>query len=166
MNKRSRPHYTNKNSIQTLREGLEEYYAANPGIDNPHLMPPDFAKILLAHDASHVIFGCDTDMYDELRLLPLTWLTSDYKFRDYLRDRKHPAVDVMYQDFVKQYGLVWLYGSILIVLPRLLPEIIVMWFKTRTSRQYVPFLEFEPLLERSLLDIRHEFGLLEFVKGS
>ncbi len=168
MSQRPRPHYTDKNSTQTVREGLEEYYAENPNVTNPRELPPEFAKILLAHDVSHIVYGCDTDMYDELKLLPLTWWTSNYKFRDHLRTIQDPtispAIGVMYDDLLKQYGLLWLYGSILLVLPRLLPELIVMWFKTRQRQRFVPFLNFEPLLERSLLDIRHEFDLLPFFK--
>ncbi|MEI2580474.1 hypothetical protein [Scytonema sp. PRP1] len=165
MIQRTRPQYTDKNSTQTLRQGLEEYYAANPDFTHPNQMPPDFAKIMLAHDASHVVFGCDTDMYDELKLLPLTFLVSDYKFRDWLRDRKNPAVDVMYDDLVKRQGLLWLYGSILAVLPRFLPELVMMWFKTRGSRKYYPFFDFEPLLDHSVLDIRQEFGLLPLLSS-
>lgn len=164
MTRRTRPKYTDKNSIQTLQQGMEEYYTTNPGLIQPSQMPPDFAKILLAHDVSHVILGCDTDMYDELRLLPLTFFTSDYKFCDYLRDRKNPAVDVMYDDLVKQHGLLWLYGSIFIVLPRLLPELVVMWFKSRGVQEYYPFFNYEPLLNYSLLEIRQKFGLLAWIK--
>jgi hypothetical protein len=164
MAQRPRPQYTYKNSRQTLQQGLEEYYAANRDFTHPNQMPPDFAKILLAHDVSHVVFGCDTDMYDELKLLPLTFLASDYKFRDYLRDRKNPAVDVMYDDLVKRHGLLWLYCSIFLVLPRLVPDLIVMWFKTRGLRKYYPFFEYKPLLERALLDVRQEFSLLELLK--
>ena len=82
---------------------------------------------MFAHDASHVIYGCDTDMYDEIKILPLTFSTSDFKFRDYLRERKNPAVDVMYDDLIKRHGVLWLYSSILVVLPQLLPELILMW---------------------------------------
>lgn len=164
MAQRTRPQYTDKNSTQTLGQGLEEYYAANPDFTHPSQLPPDFAKILLAHDVSHVVFGCDTDMYDELKLLPLTFWASDYKFRDYLRDRKNPAVDVMYDDLVKRHGLLWLYSSIFLVLPRLLPELIVMWFKTRGLRKYYPFFEYKSQLDRPLLDIRQEFSLLELFK--
>jgi ubiquinone biosynthesis protein Coq4 len=71
MNKRLRPRYTDKNSVQTLQEGLEEYYIINSDFTHPSTQPEDFAKILLAHDASHVIYGCDTDMYDELNFEPL-----------------------------------------------------------------------------------------------
>lgn len=164
MSDRPRPRYTDKNSTQTLREGLEEYYAVNSDFSHPSTQPPDFAKIMFAHDASHVIYGCDTDMYDELKILPLTFWTSDFKFRDYLRERKNPAVDVMYEDLIKRHGVLWLYSSILVVIPKLLPELISIWVKTRKRQLYVPFLNFEPLLDRSLLDIRTEFEILPFIK--
>ncbi|HBE47333.1 MAG TPA: hypothetical protein DDW76_00580 [Cyanobacteria bacterium UBA11369] len=164
MSDRPRPRYTDKNSTQTLRQGLEEYYAVNSEFSHPSTQPPDFAKIMFAHDASHVIYGCDTDMYDELKILPLTFWTSDFKLRDYLRERKNPAVDVMYQDLIKRHGVLWLYSSILIVIPQLLPELISIWFKTRKRQRYVPFLNFEPLLDRSLLEIRTEFEILAFIK--
>ncbi len=168
-----RPHYTYRHSTQTLQEGLEEYYALNPHITDPRKLPPDFAKILIAHDVSHVILGCDTNMYDELKLLPLTFWTSDFKFDDYIRTRKDPkikpAIDMMYDDLIKQHGVLWLYGSILLVLPRLLPEIIKIWLQTRTRRKFYPFLEYESLgyqakseskAEHSLLEIRQEYDLL------
>ena len=43
MNKRPRPRYTDKNSIQTLREGLEEYYTVNSDFTHPSTQPEDFA---------------------------------------------------------------------------------------------------------------------------
>jgi len=39
-----------------------------------------------------------------------------------------------------------------------------MWFKTRHRQLEVPFLDFESLLGRSLLDIRQEFDILSFIK--
>jgi hypothetical protein len=164
MSDRPRPCYTDKNSTQTLREGLKEYYKVNSDFSHPSTQPPDFAKIMYAHDASHVIYGCDTDMYDEIKILPLTFWTSDFKFRDYLRERQNPAVDVMYRDLIKRHGVLWLYSSILVVIPQVLPELISIWFKTRKHKHYVPFLDFQPLLERSLLDIRTEFEILPFIK--
>jgi hypothetical protein len=78
--------------------------------------------------------------------------------------RKNPAVDVMYEDLIKRHGVIWLYFSILLVLPQLLPELILIWLKTRNRINRVPFLEFESLLNRSLLDIRQQFELLDFMK--
>ncbi|MBW4534465.1 MAG: hypothetical protein KME09_11070 [Pleurocapsa minor HA4230-MV1] len=167
MIKRSLPKYLNKHSTQTLQQGLEEYYAINSNITDPRKLPPEFAQILLAHDITHIVLGCDTNMYDEIKLLPLSFWTSDFKFSDYLNTRKdpkiRPAIDIMYDDLIKQHGL-WLYSSILFVLPRLLPEVIVIWFKTRGTRKYYPFLDYEFLLNRSLLEIRQEFSLLPLIR--
>lgn len=168
MSKHSPPRYIDKNSYQTLRQGLEEYYAVNPNVTDPQKQPLEFAKILLAHDVSHVVYGCDTSMYDELKLLPLTWWTSNYKFRDHLRTLKDPtispAIKAMYDDLVKEHGVIWLYASIFFVLPQLLPELISMWRQSRQRQRFVPFLDFEPLLDRSLLEIRQEFDLLPLIK--
>ena len=130
-------------------------------------------KILIAHDVAHVILGCDTDMYDELKLLPLTFWTSDFKCSDYIRTRKDPkikpVIDIIYDDLIKQHGVLWLYSSILFVLPSLLPEIIKIWLQTRIRRKFYPFLEDESWryqtksdskVDRSLLEIRQDYDLL------
>ncbi|MEP0914704.1 hypothetical protein NDI45_27770 [Leptolyngbya sp. GB1-A1] len=159
-----RPRYIDKNSTQTLREGLAEYYALNPHITDPATQPSDFAKILRAHDVGHVIYGCDTGMFDELKILPLFWWTSECTFQTYLKMKNSPAVDVMYEDMIKKKGTLRLYGSILKVLPGVVLELIPIWFKTRNRQKLLPFLNFEPLMERSLLNIRQEYDLLPFFK--
>jgi hypothetical protein len=159
----SRPQYAAKNSTQTLREGLEEYYMLNPHLTSPDTQPPEFAKILRAHDAGHVIYGCDTGMYDELKILPLFWWTSECTFQQFRKMRNTPAVDVMYDDMIREKGVLWLYGEVFKVLPRLIPKLISLWARTRDRTQRVPFLEYEPLLDRPLLDIRQEFELLPLI---
>jgi hypothetical protein len=161
---RQTSHYLDKTSTQTLREGLAEYYAHNPHVTPPETQPSEFAKILLAHDIVHVIYGLDTGMYDELKLLPLSWWTSECTFRTYLKMKDSPAVDVMYADMIEEKGVLWLYGTVLKVLPALIPALIPIWFKTRKLQKRLPFLEFAPLLDRSLLDIRQEFDLLQFIE--
>jgi hypothetical protein len=168
MKKRIRPLYTYKESNQTLKEGLEEYYAINPSVTDPRKEIPEFGKILLAHDISHVVYGCDTNMYDELKILPLSFWTSDFRFKDYINTRKDPkikpAIDIMYKDLIAKHGILWLYSSIFLVLPLLMPELIVIWFKTRGDRKYFPFFGYDSCFDRSLLEIRQEFGLLEFLR--
>jgi hypothetical protein len=159
-----KPRYMDKLSTQTLREGLAEYYVLNPHITDPATQPSDFARILRAHDVGHVIYGCDTGMYDELKILPLFWWTSECTFQTYLKMKNSPAVDVMYEDMIKEKGAFWLYKSMLKVLPGVILELIPIWFKTRNRNKLLPFLEFELLLDCSLLDIRQEFELLPFVK--
>jgi hypothetical protein len=158
-----RPHYADKTSTQTLREGLAEYYALNPNLTSPESQPPEFSAILRAHDVGHVIYGCDTGMYDELKILPLFWWTSECTFGIFRKMRNTPAVDVMYADMIQEKGLLWLYGAVLKVLPPLMPVLLSLWFKTRNRTHRVPFLEFAPLLDRSLLDIRQEYDLLPLI---
>jgi hypothetical protein len=157
------PQYMSKASTQTLREGLAEYYALNPHVTAPETQPSEFAQILRSHDVGHVIYGCDTGMYDELKILPLFWWTSECTFKTYLKMKNSPAVDVMYADMIKEKGTLWLYGAVLKVLPAITLALIPIWFKTRKRQKLLPFLNFEPLLDRSLLDIRQEFDLLQFV---
>ena len=159
-----RPRYVDKGSTQTLQEGLVEYYALNPHITPPDTQPPEFAKILCAHDVGHVIYGCDTGMYDELKILPLFWWTSECTLQRFQQMRRTPAVDVMYEDMIKEKGALWLYGEIFRVIPLLIPELISIWVKSRNRKKRVPFLDFQPLLSRSLLEIRQEFDLLPFIK--
>jgi hypothetical protein len=158
-----KPLYLDKHSTQTLRAGIAEYYDCNPHVTNPATQPSEFAQILLAHDAGHVIYGCDTGMFDELKILSLFWWTSECTFGTYLQMKDSPAVDVMYDDMIREKGSLWLFGAVLRVLPKLIPTLIPICFKTRNRQKLVPFLEFEPLLDRSLLDIRTEFDLLQFI---
>ncbi|WP_242025713.1 hypothetical protein [Leptolyngbya sp. FACHB-36] len=164
MGKLTRPRYMDRTSTQTLQEGLKEYYASNPHLTPPETQPSEFAKILLAHDVGHVIYGCDTGMYDEAKILPLFWWTSECTFQRFREMRNTPAVDVMYDDMIKEKGVLWLYSEFIKVIPPLIPELISIWLKTRKRSKRVPFLEFEPLLDRTLLDIRQEFDLLQFIK--
>lgn len=159
-----KPRYKDKRSTQTLREGLEEYYALNPHVTQPDTQPSDFAQILLAHDVEHVLYGLDTGMHDELKLLPLAWWTSECTFRRYLTMKDSPAVDVMYADLIREKGAFWLYRTVLSVLPGVFLEVIPIWFQTRHRQKLLPFFEFEPLLERSLHDIRQDYALLPFIK--
>jgi hypothetical protein len=53
--------------------GLEEYGKLNLHIAGPAAQPKEFGEILGAHDVVHVIFGCDTIMRDELKILPMFW---------------------------------------------------------------------------------------------
>lgn len=156
--------YMDKQSTQTLREGLAEYYALNPHITDPATQPSAFGHILRSHDVGHVIYGCDTGMHDELKILPLFWWTSECTFRTYLRMKNSPAVDVMYEDMIQKKGVLWLYGAVLRVLPGVILDLVSNWFKTRNRQKLLPFLEYEPLLDRALLDIREEFDLLPLLK--
>ena len=60
--------YQRQESTQTLREGLAEYYRSNPDLLAPRELPDRARRSLLAHDAAHVVFGCDTSARGEIAL--------------------------------------------------------------------------------------------------
>jgi len=162
--------YTEKHSTQTLRQGMEEYFKANPQITYPARMRADFSKLLMAHDITHVVFGYDTDMCDEWRLFFFTFFVSTYTFKDYVRayqdwmaDRKDPAVSALLNDVMKGQNAFSWYSWAVVSLLLVLPEIVVMWFQTRGHQKSWSYYEYEPMFERSLLEIRQEFSLLGFI---
>jgi hypothetical protein len=57
----------------------------------------------------------------------------------YLKMKDSPAVDVMYDDMIKEKGVLWLYGAVFKVLPILVPALIPIWFKPRKRQKLVLF---------------------------
>lgn len=60
--------YQRQDSTQTLREGIAEYYRSDPRLLAPRDLPDQVRRSLLAHDAAHVVFGCDTSARGEIAL--------------------------------------------------------------------------------------------------
>jgi len=157
------PKNMNKFSSQTLAEGLEEYYRLNPQITDPSTQPEEFSNILKAHDVGHVIYACDTGMRDELKILPMFWWSSECSFSTYLTMKNSPAVDVMYRDMVSEKGELNLILSIIKTLPLVFLDVIPIWLKTRKRRKLLPFLGYQCLLNRRLVDIRKEYDLIGII---
>lgn len=57
--------FQRQDSRQTLAQGVEEYFAVNPGLATGRLMSPVAAEFFRCHDVAHVVFGCDVTLEDE-----------------------------------------------------------------------------------------------------
>jgi len=57
--------FQRQESLQTLAQGVEEYFAANPGLAQGRGMSPEAQEFFRCHDAAHVLFGCGTALDDE-----------------------------------------------------------------------------------------------------
>ena len=78
--------YTQQNSSQTLKEGLQEYYDSNPQ------EVKDFAKkipFLVDHDITHVIFGLGTSIEEESLLDTWTIRGTDISWKQILIILEH-----------------------------------------------------------------------------
>ena len=58
--------YQKQDSPQTLSEGIAEYFTAYKQHLNTRVLTPDADEFFRCHDASHVVFGCDISLSDEL----------------------------------------------------------------------------------------------------
>ena len=95
--------------MQTLAEGLEEYYAANAGIvTRPSNLPPESVALFKGHDTGHVIFGLSTSLTDEAMADTRILLSTDAGFWRYSR---YLTADEQTKAIFKQvgYGKVALY---------------------------------------------------------
>ncbi len=58
--------YQEQDSKQTLSEGIAEFFAANKQHFKTRVLTPEADEFFRCHDASHVVFGCDISLNDEL----------------------------------------------------------------------------------------------------
>lgn len=58
-------HYQYQHSSQTLRQGLDEYFAAHPGLPQGRDLSPAAQSFFDAHDRVHVVYGCNISLTGE-----------------------------------------------------------------------------------------------------
>lgn len=140
--------YQQQNSALTLDDGLGEYRRVNP-----HLIEssdPQSVEMLRCHDATHVVFGCDTDLRGEVLVHAWTVLGTTQSIRD-----AHQATGAMeHQQLFADLGL-----RAGLVAFRTIPGIArVIRRGLRMSRKW-PYSAFQPYLDRPLAEIRREFDI-------
>jgi len=145
------PEYPRQDSRQTLREGLAEYRARNPGLLEAGEMAPEAAALFRQHDAAHVVFGCDTSLRGETLVDTWTIFASSIGLRGYLAYLRLPQVNQIFSEA----------GPLRVALAgvRCLPDVLrVLWRSRRLSRKW-PWKEYADFLDRPLREIRDEFHI-------
>jgi hypothetical protein len=57
--------FQHQESEQTLAQGIQEYFSANPGLAQARRMSPEAQEFFRCHDVVHVAFGCVVALDDE-----------------------------------------------------------------------------------------------------
>lgn len=145
--------YQQQESQLTLREGLDEYFAANPGLlDASATSSRALGTYLANHDVSHVVFGTSTSLRGEMLQDTWTFLAIDVSAVRYVREfvREEEGRQVMKEAIRPNAlpGMLWLLGQ----LPRLLRV------SRRMERKWL-WEGWEPYLDEPLGKIRSEFGI-------
>ena len=144
--------YKVRDSQQTLAEALEEYYQANLGVvARPSSLPAESAVLFRSHDICHVIFGLDTTLADETIADTRTLLSTDVGWGKYLTYFNDPLARAVF----KTLGL---WRSLLVTI-RTAPRIMRAIQETRNMKKKWPWLPPESFLDRTLADLRSEFGI-------
>lgn len=149
--------YQSQDSQQTLREAIEEYHHYLTNIGRKILTDsPDAAiSVWLYHDATHVLFGHDTSLEGEATLDFWVFFGSDFSWKT-LRDYQQiPEIKALSRAVVGQLGILFI--------PR------VYWRNrkalwqviknTRKMHKKWPFERPGKFLDRTLADLRQEFGI-------
>lgn len=143
--------YEDQQSLQSLREGLEEYYASGPELLPPENVSEDVRLGLRAHDATHVVFGCDTSVRGEVTLARWSLLGASDAIPIYLRGLREKETRFLFADFFRKIRPLSLLLAALDGSRALL--------RSFRMRKRWPTLDWESYADRTLAEIRTEFGI-------
>ena len=139
----------------TLREGIAEYHAYLEAIGRKAMVDYAGSRLILEHDATHVIFGMDTSLEQEAGLD--TWLIFGCQYRwRYLRGYAQlPEIKALYKALTKDGGwflLIKLYWKCLGLKWRIIR-------RTRRMTHKWPFQFPEAWLDQSVASLRAQHGI-------
>lgn len=145
--------YQIQESVQTLAEGLEEYYRANAGkVLGPCDLPPESTALFRSHDMRHVIFGLGTTIYDEAMVDTRTMLSCDVGAERYLR---YLETDQRAREVFKRLGYFRCVWATVVATPRMCLALIELWRKKKRWPWEPP----ESYQDRTLSELRNEHGI-------
>lgn len=147
--------YQQQDCAMTLREGIDEYRAYLTAIDRKVMLDGSESRLLLEHDATHVIFGMDTTLEQEAGLD--SWLLWGCQWRlSYIRGYGNlPEIKALYRALIKEFGwlgVVRLYWKTLKLKGR-------VFKRSRSMLKKWPYEFPEAWLNRSINELRQEHGL-------
>lgn len=146
-----RHHFESPGSRQTLREGLAEYFAANPALKRDgDLVSPEARLFFRCHDTVHVVYGRGTTMVDEA-VVKLATLWGTTGGRSALRGyRLHESLDIYRHLDARDTAIALLAAPYLLVR--------TAWRCSRQASKW-PWADHDQFLETPLCTLRERFGI-------
>lgn len=143
--------YMRPDATMTLREGLEEYYTTIEGLITEENAPAEVAELFRFHDTCHVVFGCDTSLHGEA--LADTWsiFGSTVTLKTYQRYLQLTETQSVFKSMTMA-DIVSMLGETTTSMP------VAFWRAMHMTHKW-PFRDHEQYLDRSLKEIRDEFGI-------
>ena len=147
--------YQKQDCELTLREGLECYYQSFPESKEILKDSPESGYLLRDHDCTHVIFGLDISIDQEAILDTWVLWGTSYKLSYLNQYRKLPQLKEFNKNLIKELRV----RGILKLLSSVLRNKIIVFKRTRKMKKKWPFKHPEAYLERSIFELRNEYGI-------
>ena len=139
----------------TLKEGIECYRDYLIQNNRKILVDGPGSSLIRDHDATHVIFGLDTTLEEESMLDSWVIWGTQYKFSYLNQYRKLPDLKEFNKNLFKELGIKGFFN----LLGSVLRNKITVFKRTRKMSKKWPFRVPEEYLEKSILDLRSEYGI-------
>ena len=147
--------YQDQDCCLTLREGIEAYHAYLHALNRKVMIDAPSSRLLLEHDATHVIFGLNTTLEQEAALDTWLFLGCRFKWRYVKEYGRLPELKALYAALIKECG--WM------LLPRIYWQTLGMkWRVLRRTRRMTakwPFQFPEAYLDETIAELRARHGI-------
>ena len=140
----------------TLRNGLNELYEKQPEVG---ASAERVGQLFVDHDATHVLFGCNTTFQDEALLDAWTLGGTDITWKDAMAYSRMPEVKEIIEQLAKDEG-----GKLRLYLKYMwsvLPKVLSVRFgRVRRMKKRWPYHGItEEMWNRPIRDLREEYGI-------
>jgi len=144
--------YLNINSTQTLREAVFELRSAEKaGNDASVNVVPELLNDIDEHDAIHVLFGCSTNLFDEIIAHVWTLFGTTMKLSNMARVNMH-------KDHRQVLSIIGHRRLLKAWLRNILSIVTVIYRSIHMNRRW-PAEQYTSFLDQRLCDIRKEYGI-------
>jgi len=143
--------YQQQDCTLTLTQCLEEFYAGNSEKFKKPQPVDDWTTLLLFHDATHVVFGLDTDIVDEALGDTWTMLGTNLSSKEYLRYLKEDGA----KELIREVGWKKMIKGTLSAIPRAFK----VFISSRKMNKKWPIHDFQKYLDKPINEIRIEFNM-------
>lgn len=144
--------YLNPQSIQTLRQGIYEFYQAEVAEnDASDTVAPELLADIDMHDAIHVLFGCPTHLGGEILAHVWTAFGTTVPLQAMHRVNRHPD----HRNVLAEIG----HRHLLKTWLKSIPQILMTVIRGLRMKRRWPAEHYVVYLDQHLCDLRQEFGI-------
>jgi ubiquinone biosynthesis protein Coq4 len=142
--------FQHQESARTLAQGVQEYFAANPGLAQGRIMSPEAQEFFRCHDVAHVVFGCDVALDDEAVVKIASILGTTAGLQVLKGYRLHESLQIYRQ--LRILDVVLSIVRSVVIVPRTA-------LRCMRQRARWPWSEHQKYLQVPLHQLRREFGI-------